>query len=541
MRPDFRQSYRYSDRTRVGQTKYNQTKHISLHTHRSKPPKASPLLILESCVSFLFSAIMSSFAGGGGGGRHHNGGARGGGYRGGGRGRDSGGRGGRAAGRGGRGNSANSSFGLFSLCRDFTANGGQCPRGTSCHYRHVVQLHATVVAATKPPIQTTTTTTTTQKNHYNNAKNVAAVTSIAIWEPPGQPFKIFTSSQDGYWRLWNTAGGQFQQEFENHMNGMVHQCLVSPDQMYLFCGFEAICRAIPHVTVGMVHGWNLQQPSQPPLELQIQPASSSSGATTPTMANGMAGTSTNHHSATASLPYAHNRTVTALAMASPHDALSLATGASDGSIRLWAGRQGSSFVLARTLPGHVREVTGLVLLPAQNMLWSSGLDHCIRIWNTATGDCQYCITADPATNSGGVGHSGPITALIPYVSPAGTFILSASLDQTVKVWNAVTGECVASESHSEGIVSMTIARDLGNNELLLLGMESGSILCRNIQPTASMAAFQLLFTLSLYHTGVGHEGAVKCITAGPSGTFYTGGVDGKMLVLSFCGDLGLNG
>lgn len=537
-----------------------------------------------------------SYAGGGdgGGGRHHNNNYHGGGGRSGNRSRGGGGRyqGGGSGGRyqgdgggarggrggyagrgGGRGSSGGNTtnYGLLSLCRDFTGSGGQCPRGNSCGFAHVVQLHATIAAATKPPLQPMQQQQQQNQQNYKNNYNtnaVATVSSIAIWEPPGNPvFKIFTSSSDGYWRLWNTAGGQFAQEFENNMAGNVHKCIVSYDQTYLFCGFEAPCRAIPspNITVGMVHGWNLQQPAQPPLELQIQPSTllpsnpTASGATTPTTSNG---TSNNHNSPTSgnatSIPYAHNMAVSAIHMAAPQstaagnsntsDTIQIATGSRDGSIRLWAYRNGA-FLLVRSLCGHAREVTGLVLLSAQNILWSAGIDQCIRIWNTMTGDCQYCIAGSsvdaaipqaPNMNSPAVvGHTMPITALIPYISPAGTFILSSSLDQTVKVWNAVTGECVASESHSEAITCMSIARDLGNNELLLLGMESGAIQCRNIQPYANIAAFQLIFTLTSYHSGVGHDGAVKCITAGPSGTFYSGGVDGKMLVCSFCGDLGL--
>ena len=515
------------------------------------------------------------YQGGGGGGRYQGGG--GGGGRGG---RYQGGGGGGGGGRSGRGGGGNTNHGLLSVCRDFTRT-GQCAHGSSCHYAHVVQLHATIAAATKPPIQQQQQQGN-YKNYNNNAAAVATVSSIAIWEPPGNPvFKIFTSSSDGYWRLWDTAGGQFKQEFENNMAGHVHKCIVSYDHTYLFCGFEAPCRAIPspNITVGMVHGWNLQQPSQPPLELQIQPSSNgngtSSGATTPTASNGSHNHQPHANPTHTSIPYAHNMAVSAIHMASPSttaaattatsttgggnnvngttDVIQIATGSRDGSIRIWAYRNGS-FVLVRSLCGHAREVTGLVLLSAQNILWSASIDQCIRIWNTMTGDCQYCIAGSsvvdpsvpppimnaPATAAAAAaGHSMPITALIPYVSSAGTFILSASLDQTVKVWNAVTGECVASESHSEAITCMTIARDLGNNELLLLGMESGAIQCRNIQPYANIAAFQLIFTLTAYHN-VGHEGAVKCITAGPSGTFYSGGVDGKMLVCSFCGDLGLN-
>jgi len=205
------------------------------------------------------------------------------------------------------------------------------------------------------------------------------------------------------------------------------------------------------------------------------------------------------------------------------------------------------------LIGHAGEVTGLVLLPAQHIVWSSGTDNRICIWNTTTGQCQFCITpsstkdnvagATPAAPQQGapvVGHQEAITALLSFeVAPGNTFILSSSLDTTVKAWNATTGECVASESHNEGVISMAIANDAQNHPLLLLGMESGSIVCRNLHATPKAAAFQLLFTLTDYH-GCQHDGPVKCIAAGPSATFYTGGVDGKMNIFSFIGDLGLN-
>lgn len=538
-----------------------------------------------------------SFAGGGGGGRYSNnnnarGGGGGGGYRG-------GGGGGRGRGRGGGGRSGgrnashnnnnngpnNSNFGLFNLCRDFTSSGGNCARGASCHFMHVVQLHATV------PVANSVTTTNNHRNAHNNngynnnSNNAAAtkpclVSSIAIWEPPdSSPFKIFTGSHDGFWRLWNTQ--QFltpapaRPEFESNMNGKVNQCVVL-GQHFLFCAFEAVCRAVPGIPVGMVHAWNLQHSAQAPLELQIQPlANSNSSAASSSIipASTSSFSTSTSSSSTATLPYAHNMAVTAIHMSKESASLAataapavpqIASGSRDGSIRLWTYHTADgSFRLVRTLAGHAREVTGLVLLPALNLLWSAGLDNCLRIWNITTGDCQHCIindTTNNAENGGGMngnmntnnniqqqtpspmgtGAGHGISCLIPFTTAGGTFIISASLDRTVKVWNAVTGECVASEMHNEGVICMSLAKDNQGNELLLLGTESGSIQCRNLQPYPNLPAFQLLFTLSPYHTGVGHEGAVRCLAAGPSATFYSGGADGKMLVMSFCGDLGLN-
>ena len=355
-------------------------------------------------------------------------------------------------------------------------------------------------------------------NNYNNEPKKCPVSSIAIWESGG--IKIFTGSQDGFWRLWNASSG-FVKEFESNMNGKVYDVKVVNN--FLFCGFEAISRTLPNVTVGMVHAWNLQQPNHPPVELQLNP----------------------QH-----LPYAHNHAVSTLLIAGDGANAKVVSGSQDGSIRVWSF-QGGQFTLAQTLVGHAREVTGLILLPTTNLLWSSGTDACIRIWNLTSGDCQHVITRNtpdgqattpPAGNTGnqpqGVGHTHAVTALLSFESPAGTFILSSSLDRTVKAWNGATGQCVANELHDEGVVCMSLSKDQKGNQLLLLGMESGNIICRNLVQTPKVNAFQLLFCLTARFT-VAHKEAVKCITSGPQGTFYSGGSDGKMLVFQFVNDLGL--
>jgi WD40 repeat protein len=288
---------------------------------------------------------------------------------------------------------------------------------------------------------------------------------------------------------------------------------------FLFCGFAAATPGLPGISVGMVHAWNLSQPNHPPLELQYSPLT----------------------------PYAHNQAVTALHISAESGAPpKVVSGSRDGSIRVWAFAE-NKFVLAQSLIGNCREVTGLVLI--KNMLWSCGTDSCIRIWDLSkpTGDCQYVITgqtqgaANPqnpqATATPVVGHTNAVTGLLSFESAAGTFVLSSSLDGTVKAWNGTNGECVASEDHGEGVVCMSLAMDSQGNELLLIGLESGGIMCRNLVQTAKAPAFQLLFTLTTYQAA--HSSAVKSIQSGPAATFYSVGADGKMLVFQFTGDLGL--
>ena len=157
----------------------------------------------------------------------------------------------------------------------------------------------------------------------------------------------------------------------------------------------------------------------------------------------------------------------------------------------------------------------------------------------STGECQYVITKDTVTNSVPCGHSGAVTGLLTCDMPgAGTFVLSSSLDGTIKAWNGANGECVFSEDHQAGVVCIALSKDLASNAILLIGLDSGHIMVRNLVQTSKVAAFTLLFTLTPQFS-TGHYGAVKAIVEGPANTFYTGGADGKVLVLQITGDLGI--
>lgn len=443
-----------------------------------------------------------------------------------GRGGRSSGRGGRSSGRGGRGG-GNYPKPKLPSCSSYVTK-GECKFQNSCHFAHIIRNHAQIELPFYQDQQNQQQhhrSNNYRQNNYNQNQNSrAAVSDVSIWETQGA-IKIFIGSHDGYWRLYNTTN--FSMEFENRMgdgSGIV-QCLEIASN-YLFCGFEGISTKLPSVKVGMIHAWNLNSPSDPPLEFHINKFA----------------------------PYAHSTTVSCLKTVSG----AVISGSKDGTIRLWqfnpalqSGKGG--FALTNTFYGHVRQITGLTIVN-NSILWSCSLDHSMRIWDLNSGDCQHliCKTATPTANGtaapaatppndpSNVGHDNAITALLTFENDVGKFVLSGSLDGTIKAWNGATGECLASENHNQGVVSMALNTDSKGNPIVVIGLEDGMLVIRNILQIQNIPPFTLMTSLAKFYATNNHDDAIQCITSGPSNTFYSGGKDGRLLVWQITGDMGAN-
>ena len=380
-------------------------------------------------------------------------------------------------------------------------------------------MHASVVASDKNP---------DSKPNYGYGGRVPSgktkdhhkVTSVAVWETNGA-IKLFTGSHDGKWRLWATApaagggaGATLTKEFEHFVGGPVDT--VHRASHFFFCGFEASPNEAPDAKAGMVHVWNLNAAQEPPLELWMSPMAKFAGS-----------------GRIRSLWTTADGTVF--------------SGGTDGIIRQWAfnpaGGQGGKgeFGLVRSMGGHLGAVTGIAL--AGPMLWSGGMDGTIRLWKPESGENFHVVPSmkkDAAPNGApAAGHSGPVTGLLPFEAPnnQGMFVFTSSLDETVKVWNATNGECVATETHGQGVTAIALTADLKGNPLLLCGLFYGDIMVRG---TISNPPLVLLLKLSHQYLQVGHElGPVNDIQAGPGNTFYAVADDGKLTVWQITGDFGL--
>mmetsp|Transcript_45070 Transcript_45070/g.94508 ORF Transcript_45070/g.94508 Transcript_45070/m.94508 type:complete len:433 (-) Transcript_45070:193-1491(-) len=398
------------------------------------------------------------------------------------------------------------------VCRNF-ASTGNCNHGERCKFSHVVKLHASVLVSDKIK----DSKSNFHKGYGGNSKSKEnhKVTSVAVWETNGV-VKIFTGSHDGKWRLWDTSavmggtGLNLTREFEQDVGGPVDAVHVKSH--YFFCGFEASPAIAPDAKAGMVHSWNLNAARDPPMELWMS-----------SMAK-----------------YAGSGRIRSLWTTADG---SVWSGGSDGVIRQWAfnptggvgGKGGFAFV--RNMCGHLGAVTGLTLL--KGVLWSGGMDGTLRLWNVDSGNGAYLV---PAGKNGVVseklpGHSGPVTGLLSFEICQDSFVFSSSLDETVKVWNAVNGECVASEQHGQGVTAISLIHDLKGNQLLLCGLFYGDIM---IRATISNPPLCLLLKLAHNFIGVGHElGPVNDVQTGPDNTFYAVADDGKLTAWQIVGDFDL--
>ena len=88
------------------------------------------------------------------------------------------------------------------------------------------------------------------------------------------------------------------------------------------------------------------------------------------------------------------------------------------------------------------------LSPDGRWVLSGSMDETLRLWELATGRCVR--TFD--------GHTGYVNSVT--FSPDGRWALSGSGDKTVRLWELATGQCVRTfEGHTEGVNAVSLSPD----------------------------------------------------------------------------------
>ncbi|MFE1746484.1 protein kinase [Coleofasciculus sp. H7-2] len=131
------------------------------------------------------------------------------------------------------------------------------------------------------------------------------------------------------------------------------------------------------------------------------------------------------------------------------------------------GEKPQEIALVNTLPGHAGGVTSIALSPDGQFLVSSSLDQTIKIRNIRTKEIIHTLT----------GHSGYVYSVA--ISSDGQTLVSGSADKTIKVWNLQTGELLRTlRGHSGDVYSVAISRD---GRTLVSGSQDKTIKVWNLQ------------------------------------------------------------
>ncbi|MDZ7969246.1 MAG: NACHT domain-containing protein [Nostoc sp. DedSLP03] len=163
----------------------------------------------------------------------------------------------------------------------------------------------------------------------------------------------------------------------------------------------------------------------------------------------------------------------------------LATGDSNGFVRLWEATSGNEIL---TFKGHTDWVRSITFSPEGKIFASGSDDMTIRLWNVSTGECLQIFQDFNYSVA---------------FSPNGRIVATGGVNQTIKLWDVITGECVKTlKGHTSWIWSVAFSPD-GN--VLASGGDDLTIRLWNIQ---SGKCFKVLEA---------HEKKIYSLTFSPDG------------------------
>ena len=104
--------------------------------------------------------------------------------------------------------------------------------------------------------------------------------------------------------------------------------------------------------------------------------------------------------------------------------------------------------LTRTLDGHSGPVSAVALSADGRTVVSGSYDNSIKVWDVNSGDCLRTLD----------GHSNWVNAVA--LSADGRTVVSGSYDNSIKVWDLNSGDCLRTlGGHSSGVSAVALSAD----------------------------------------------------------------------------------
>jgi WD40 repeat protein len=110
--------------------------------------------------------------------------------------------------------------------------------------------------------------------------------------------------------------------------------------------------------------------------------------------------------------------------------------------------------------GHTGEVNSVAIAPDERFMVTASGDHTLRIWELETGNCSRVL----------LGHDEVVWRVA--VSPNGRILASGSGDDTVRLWDIKTGALLQTLPHPDCIAAVTFSPMDGR---LVVGCDDANI------------------------------------------------------------------